>query len=143
MKVTNENQTIETLSQSAMVRVLFEILTIPKKESFNSRAKLRIKKVEIFPLAFVYSEDCQQDNYSLISSAIHEESHKILDNLPTTDPGMYEMVGEFFGKFTVIDNKCSNRVWDLQDIKAYQLTDEEVQLLPVTLRPDSTKEFKV
>jgi hypothetical protein len=132
-------ESTEIISKTAMVRILFEITSLPKKDQiFNNKQNLIIKKVDIFPLAFVYSEDCLIDNYSLISQAIHKESHKVLDNIPTCDPGMYEMVGEFFGKFSLQENEVLNQIWELSEIKAYQLTDEEIQLLPITLRPEAS-----
>jgi hypothetical protein len=51
---------------------------------------------------------------------------------------MYEMVGEFFGKFSLQENEVLNQIWELSEIKAYQLTDEEIQLLPITLRPEAS-----
>jgi hypothetical protein len=81
-------ESTEIISKTAMVRILFEITSLPKKDQiFNNKQNLIIKKVDIFPLAFVYSEDCLIDNYSLISQAIHKESHKVLDNIPPVTLG--------------------------------------------------------
>lgn len=122
-------------TKSGMVRVLFEITSIPKKgEVFLSRPIVKVKKVDVFPLAFIFSEDTTLDPYSLISESIHLEGNKIMDNLPICDPGIYELVGEFFGKFSITDNKVINRLWEINEVKAYQLTEEEIELLPYPLR---------
>lgn len=127
----------EILTKSAMVRVLFEIVSYSKKEMFGkSRPTIRVKKVDVFPLAFVYSEDCLVDNYSLISNALHQDAHKLMDNLPECDAGIYELVGQFYGKFSLQDQNLVNQIWEVQDVKAYQLTEEEIQLLPPPLRPE-------
>jgi hypothetical protein len=128
-----ENNSITT--KSGMVRILFEITSLPKKgEVFLARPTVKIKKVDVFPLAFIFSEDCLQDPYSLISESIRLEGHKIMDNLPVCDPGIYELVGEFFGKFSLSGDQVVNRLWEITEVKAYQLTDEEIELLPPTLR---------
>lgn len=122
-------------TKSGMVRVLFAITSIPKKgDVFMTRPEVKIKKVDVFPLAFIFSEDNASDPYSLISEAIHLEGQKIMDNLPVCDPGMYELVGEFFGKFSMENDKVINRLWEINEVKAYQLTDEEVDLLPASLK---------
>lgn len=122
-------------TKSGMVRILFEITSVPKKgEVFNTRPTIKIKKVDVFPLAFVFSEDHSEDPYSLIGESIRLEANKVMDNLPVCDPGIYELVGQFFGKFNITDGKVTNRLWDINEVKAYQLTDEEIELLPPTLR---------
>lgn len=122
-------------TKSGMVRILFEITSIPKKgEVFNTRPTIKVRKIDVFPLAFIFSEDTVSDPYSLIGESIRLESNKIMDNLPVCDPGIYELVGEFFGKFNIVDGKVTNRIWDINEVKAYQLTDEEIALLPPTLR---------
>lgn len=95
----------------------------------------------MFPLAFVFSEDITYDPIVLVNNAIHQEPVKVLDSMPTSDPGVYEMVGEFFGKFSLQDQCVVNSLWELTDIKAYQLTEEEVESLPAPIR--STLETKV
>jgi hypothetical protein len=137
----NENS---ITTRSGMVRILFEITSIPKKgEVFNTRPTIKLKKVDVFPLAFIFSEDHHADPYSLISESIRSEANKIMDNLPVCDPGIYELVGEFFGKFNISNGQVTNRLWEINEVKAYQLTDEEIALLPPTLRLQEEATSKV
>lgn len=135
------SEKLQVIDKSAMVRILFEVIGLPKKGVFPSRSQIKIKKVDVFPLAFVFSEDITYDPIVLVNTAIHYEPGKVLDSMPTSDPGVYEMVGEFFGKFSLQDQKVVNSLWELTDIKAYQLTEEEVESLPAPIR--STLETKV
>lgn len=129
----NKDQSIEILEKSAMIRVLFEVVGVSKKNNFGKN-QVKIKKVDVFPLAFLFSDDITYNPVILINEAISNEPSKILDNLPTSESGFYELVGEFYGKFSIKNQTLMNSIWELSEIKAYQLTDEEIDLLPIPLR---------
>lgn len=120
--------------KTAMVRILFEIVGLPKKGHFGKKSQFKVKKVDVFPLAFVFSDELSLDPVALINETVHKNPEVISDSIPTTDPGVYELVGEFYGKFSFEDNACLERLWQLSDVKAYQLSDEEIELLPYSLR---------
>ena len=129
------NEKPSILESSAMVRILFEVVGLPKKGNFPAKSQIKVKKVDVFPLAFAYSEDFAKSSYELINDAIHADAKRVGDFIPTTDPGIYEMVGEFYGKFSLNEQlEVLNQIWEVSDHRTYQLTEEEVRLLPAPLR---------
>ena len=111
--------------QSAMVRILVRVIGLPKENKFNQKQDIEIVKSEIFPMSFTFSEDFEMSPYILILDCLKKEPKKIMEELPTTDPGLYEVVGEFTGKCSIYNGEVVNSLWTLNDVKAYQLSEDE------------------
>ena len=118
---------MKTIGQTAMVRILFDLKGLGVMDR-QLRPTIEIKKSQVFPLAFVFSEDHQVEVYDSILKELNQSPQKILNSIPTNESGFYELVARYEGE-AFFDSSYQGSRWSLEDVKVYQLTSEEVASL--------------
>lgn len=122
---------MKTLGQTAMVRILFHLQGLGVNNQ-NFRPSLEIKQSQVFPMAFVFSEDHEKEVYENILKELNQSPQKILKAIPTNETGFYELVARFEGE-ALFDTTYQGSRWSLEDVRVYQLTTEEAQVLNLSL----------
>lgn len=120
----------KTVTQTAMIRLLFFLAGKCEKNPNVTSLSIDIKKADYFALAFAYSEDFSSKYYQLSLDQIKNSPQKLVHLLPIKETGFYELVGNLNCTLIYNDNdEIVDSLWKIKDTKMYQLTDEEVDKL--------------